>query len=80
MNEMGHCIHGAYIDSLKIEIRNEWERAEDWRIQARQYKLLVQILLEDAYKIRDRAIDVVECCNIADGMIATINREKRHLS
>jgi hypothetical protein len=80
VNEMGHCIHGAYIDSLKLEVRNEWERAEDWRNQARQYRLLVHYLLEDAYNIRDRALDIVEACNIADGMIAAINRETRGLS
>jgi hypothetical protein len=80
VNEMGHCIHGAYIDSLKLEVRNEWERAEDWRNQARQYRLLVHYLLEDAYNIRDRALDIVEACKTADGMIAAINRETRGLS
>lgn len=80
VNEMGHCIHGAYIDSLKLELRNEWERAEDWRNQARQYKLLVHYLLEDAYKLRDQAIDVNEMAKIADGMIAAIQRDLRHMT
>lgn len=55
MNEMGHCIHGAYIDSLKLEVRNEWERAEDWRNQARRYKHLLEMLSDDVFQIHEDA-------------------------
>jgi len=73
------CMHQSLIDSLRVEARNEWERAEDYRTSCKTYKRLLDLVLEDARAIRDQALDVLEAVQIADRIIATVNRERRHL-
>ena len=73
------CMHQSLIDSLRVEARNEWERAEDYRQSCKTYKHLLEIVLDDARTIRDQALDVLEAVQIADRIIATVNRERRHL-
>lgn len=79
VSEMGHCIHQSYIDSLRVEARNEWERAEDYRASCKTYRHILEVLANDAREIRDQALNVLDAVHIADRMIATINRETRHL-
>jgi len=79
VSEMSHCIHQSYIDSLRVEARNEWERAEDYKACCANYRNILKVLAEDAREIRDEALDVLEAVKIADRIIATINRETRHL-
>ena len=73
------CMHQSLIDSLRVEARNEWERAEDYRTSCKTYKRLLDLVLDDARAIRDQALDVLEAVQIADRIIATVNRERRHL-
>ena len=73
------CMHQSLIDSLRVEARNEWERAEDYRTSCKTYKRLLELVLDDARAIRDQALDVLEAVQIADRIIATVNRERRHL-
>ena len=73
------CMHQSLIDSLRVEARNEWERAEDYRTSCKSYKRLLDLVLDDARAIRDQALDVLEAVQIADRIIATVNRERRHL-
>jgi hypothetical protein len=73
------CMHQSLIDSLRVEARNEWERAEDYRTSCKTYRRLLDLVLEDARAIRDQALDVLEAVQIADRIIATVNRERRHL-
>ena len=73
------CMHQSLIDSLRVEARSEWERAEDYRTSCKTYKRLLDLVLEDARAIRDQALDVLEAVQIADRIIATVNRERRHL-
>ena len=73
------CMHQLLIDSLRVEARNEWERAEDYRTSCKTYKRLLDLVLDDARAIRDQALDVLEAVQIADRIIATVNRERRHL-
>ena len=73
------CMHQSLIDSLRVEVRNEWERAEDYRTSCKTYKRLLDLVLDDARAIRDQALDVLEAVQIADRIIATVNRERRHL-
>jgi hypothetical protein len=72
-------MHQSLIDSLRVEARNEWERAEDYRTSCKTYKRLLDLVLDDARAIRDQALDVLEAVQIADRIIATVNRERRHL-
>jgi hypothetical protein len=72
-------MHQSLIDSLRVEARNEWERAEDYRQSCKTYKRLLDLVLDDARAIRDQALDVLEAVQIADRIIATVNRERRHL-
>lgn len=74
-----HCIHQSYIDSLRIEARNEWERAEDYKACCTTYRNILRVIAEDAREIRDEALNVLDAVQIADRIIATINRETRHL-
>ena len=73
------CMHQSLIDSLRVEARNEWERAEDYRTSCKTYRRLLDLVLDDARAIRDQALDVLEAVQIADRIIATVNRERRHL-
>ena len=73
------CMHQSLIDSLRVEARNEWERAEDYRTSCKTYNRLLDLVLDDARAIRDQALDVLEAVQIADRIIATVNRERRHL-
>ena len=73
------CMHQSLIDSLRVEACNEWERAEDYRTSCKTYRRLLDLVLEDARAIRDQALDVLEAVQIADRIIATVNRERRHL-
>ncbi len=73
------CMHQSLIDSLRVEARNEWERAEDYRTSCKTYKQLLDLVLDDAQQIRDQAKDVLEAVQMADRIIATVNRERRHL-
>ena len=73
------CMHQSLIDSLRVEARNEWERAEDYRTSCKTYKRLLDLVLDDARAIRDQALDVLEAVQIADRIIATVNKERRHL-
>jgi hypothetical protein len=79
MTEPLMCMHQSLIDSLRVEARNEWERAEDYRTSCKTYRRLLDLVLEDARAIRDQALDVLEAVQIADRIIATVNRERRHL-
>jgi hypothetical protein len=72
-------MHQSLIDSLRVEARNEWERAEDYRTSCKTYKRLLDLVLDDARAIRDQALDVLEAVQIADRIIATVNKERRHL-
>lgn len=73
------CMHQSLIDSLRVEARNEWERAEDYRTSCKTYRQILDIVLEDAREIRDQALNVLDAVQIADRIIATVNRERRHL-
>ncbi len=73
------CMHQSLIDSLRVEARNEWERAEDYRTSCKTYRHILDIVLEDAREIRDQALNVLDAVQIADRIIATVNRERRHL-
>ncbi len=65
------CMHQSLIDSLRVEARNEWERAEDYRTSCKTYRRLLDLVLEDARAIRDQALDVLEAVQIADRIIAS---------
>lgn len=73
------CMHQSLIDSLRIEARNEWERAEDYRTSCKTYRHILDLVLDDAREIRDQALNVLDAVQIADRIIATINRERKHL-
>ena len=73
------CMHQSLIDSLRVEARNEWERAEDYRTSCKTYRRILDLVLEDAREIRDQALNVLDAVQIADRIIATVNRERRHL-
>lgn len=73
------CMHQSYIDSLRVEVRNEWERAEDYRASCKTYRHILELVLNDAREIRDQALNVLDAVQTADRIIATINREMRHL-
>ena len=73
------CMHQSLIDSLRVEARNEWERAEDYRTSCKTYRHILDMVLDDAREIRDQALNVLDAVQIADRIIATINRERRHL-
>ena len=73
------CMHQSLIDSLRVEARNEWERAEDYRTSCKTYKHILDMVLDDAREIRDQALNVLDAVQIADRIIATVNRERRHL-
>lgn len=73
------CMHQSLIDSLRVEARNEWERAEDYRTSCKTYRHLLDLVLDDAREIRDQALNVLDAVQIADRIIATINRERRQL-
>lgn len=73
------CMHQSLIDSLRVEARNEWERAEDYRTSCKTYRHLLDMVLDDAREIRDQALNVLDAVQIADRIITTVNRERRHL-
>ena len=73
------CMHQSLIDSLRVEARNEWERAEDYRTSCKTYRHILDMVLEDAREIRDQALTVLYAVQIAYRIIATVNRERRHL-
>jgi len=79
VNDMGHCMHQSYIDSLRVEARNEWERAEDYKACCINYRNILRVISDDAQEIRDQALNVLDAVQVADRIIATINRETRHL-
>lgn len=78
-SDFTYCIHQSYIDSLHLNARKEWERAEDYKACCTNYRNLLKVLAEDAREIRDEALNVLDAVQIADRIIATINRETKHL-